>query len=213
MFIHFLVFENNSQIGSLMLKLWLSHRADYIVYFPAHSSKWFISKETAIVCENQFGCLKCAKINNIYSKGKDDSEGNDLPQRKDYQIGIVSNCNIKLPICELFSKTRTWINIMLGNRPVYWLLTFGIRMNIGKSAGDWNIWKQSLCKILSDSRCPSRRPLRVGQPLLHPLPHLRQHPDRQLRSWEDYLGETNWTPCTMSFGLGDLPPGFLLSFL
>ena len=93
MFIHVLVFENNSQIGSLMLKLRLSHRADYIVYFQAHSSKWFISKETAIICENQFGCLKCAKINNIYSKGKDDSEGNDLPQRKDYQIGIVNNCN------------------------------------------------------------------------------------------------------------------------
>ena len=70
MFIHVLVFENNSQIGSLMLKLRLSHRADYIVYFQAHSSKWFISKETAIICKNQFGCLKCAKINNIYSKGK-----------------------------------------------------------------------------------------------------------------------------------------------
>ena len=70
MFIHVLVFENNSQIGSLMLKLRLSHRADYIVYFQAHSSKWFISGETAIICENQFGCLKCAKINNIYSKGK-----------------------------------------------------------------------------------------------------------------------------------------------
>ena len=48
------------------------------------------------------------------------------------------NFNIKLPICELFSKTRKWINVTLGNDPVYWLLTFGIRMDIGKSAGDWN---------------------------------------------------------------------------
>ena len=72
MFIHVLVFENNSQIGSSMLKLRLSHRADYIVYFQAHSSKWFISGETAIICENQFVCWKCAMINNstVYSKGQ-----------------------------------------------------------------------------------------------------------------------------------------------
>ena len=143
-----------------------------------------------------------------------------------YWIGIVNNCNnlVIFPLRQIISLRVVfpfWIDIiyLCALQTTKLILAYnsclfryesltGMGLKIDDAVCP--MWK---LQFQHRSRCPSRRPLRVGQPLLHPLPHLRQHPDRQLRSWEDYLGETNWTPCTMSFGLGDLPPGFLLSFL